>query len=151
LPLAAHSPSLLAQEVPDPQAPQESELQKQDLNTIATLSVSLAIQAFGYIGAYGDLFSTGAYDSDQVINMLGDTVRYLANARRDLSRYQDPDFKISSGDRQYLAEVTAILGLLIEEAESLRGFAQTRAEGDLERYRGTRDRAWKRIESLIRN
>ncbi|MDR1082234.1 MAG: hypothetical protein LBQ79_15100 [Deltaproteobacteria bacterium] len=140
-----------SQEQPVPgQAPQGSERESQDLNTIATLSVGLVIQSFGYIGAYGDLLSSGAYDSQQVINMLGDTVRYLSNAHRDLSRYQAPGSTVSAGDRQYLAEVTTILELLIEEAESLRGFANTRAEGDLARYRSARDTAWKRIDRLIK-
>ncbi|MDR1313595.1 MAG: hypothetical protein LBQ12_07845 [Deltaproteobacteria bacterium] len=132
------------------QPPQASEREIQDLNAIATLSVGLVIQSFGYIGAYGDLLSSGAYDSQQVINMLGDTVKYLGNAHRELARYQDPGFAVSSGDRQYLAEVTTILELLIEEAESLRGFANSRAEGDLARYRVARDNAWKRIDRLIK-
>jgi hypothetical protein len=146
-PLLAGAPPLAAQVG---QSPQTSERETQDINTIATLSVGLVIQSFGYIGVYGDLLSSGAYDSNQVINMLGDTVKYLTNAHRELSRYQSPGFDLSPGDRQYLAEVAAIVALLIEEAESLRGFAQTRAEDDLVKFRGARDNAWKRIERLIK-
>ncbi|MDR2611896.1 MAG: hypothetical protein LBG06_03365 [Deltaproteobacteria bacterium] len=144
---AAGAPPALAQ---DAQEPQSSEREKQDLNTIATLSVGLVIQSFGYIGVYGDLLSSGAYESEQVVNMLGDTVKYLTNARRDLVRYQDPGFSLSPGDRAYLSDVAQIMTLLIEEAESLRGFAQSRAEGDLGKFRSARDSALKRINLLIR-
>jgi hypothetical protein len=138
------------EQLPPGQVPQGSERESQDLNTIATLSVGLVIQSFGYIGTYGDLLASGAYDSQQVANMLGDTVRYLSNAHRDLARYQDPGFNVSAGDRQYLAEVTTILELLIQEAESLRGYASTRAEGDLANYRSARDTALRRIDRLIK-
>jgi hypothetical protein len=149
-------------EAPAPQSPetfrrpqpgqdsQVSERESHDLNTIATLSVGLTLQAFGYIGAYGDLFSSGAYESEQVINMLGDAVRYLANAHRELARYQDPDFSLTPGDRRYLAEVASIIELLIQEAESLRLFAQSRDDGDLQKFRRARDNAWKRLDRLIK-
>ncbi|MDR3153569.1 MAG: hypothetical protein LBW85_04675 [Deltaproteobacteria bacterium] len=158
----AGAPALRAQEARDPQGAPEalepgisgpsepSEREKLDLTTIATLSVGLIIQSYGYIGVYGDLLSSGAYDSNQVINMLGDTVKYLSNAHRELVRYQDPAFNVTQGDRQYLAEVAEIVTLLIGEAESLRAYAQSRADDDLSKFRRARDTVLSRIQRLIR-
>ncbi|MDR1164836.1 MAG: hypothetical protein LBO66_03015 [Deltaproteobacteria bacterium] len=123
----------------------------QDLNTIATLSVGLVIQAFGYIGTYADLLSRDVYEAQLVTQMLGDTVRYLRNALVQLRLYQDASLDVSRGDRQYLAEITEILVLLIEEAESLSAFAQTHAESDLQNYKDARDKAWSLISDTVGN
>jgi hypothetical protein len=126
-----------------------SERERLDINTIATLSVGLVIQAFGYIGVYGDLLGRDVYEPQLVIQMLGDTVAYLRNAQNQLRLYQDSSLGVNPGDQQYLAEMSAILALLIEEAESLSSFAQTRSESDLQKYRDARDNAWALISKAI--
>jgi hypothetical protein len=146
--LACGAPDLMAQGA-QAQEPGTSERERQDINTIATLSVGLVIQSFGYIGVYGDLLSSGSYESGQVIAMLGETVRYLSNAHRELARYQNPAFGVSAGDRQYLADVATIVELLIVEAESLRAFAQNRTEANLAKYRDARATVLTRIDRLV--
>jgi hypothetical protein len=125
-----------------------SEREKLDINTIATLSVGLVIQSFGYIGTYADLLSKGVYEPQQVREMLGETIQYLSNARSVLNQYQNSDIAISPGDRRYLKEISAILDILIQEADSLSSFAQSHSEEDLKKYKDSWEQALKLIERL---
>ncbi|MDR2352898.1 MAG: hypothetical protein LBF22_06990 [Deltaproteobacteria bacterium] len=116
-----------------------------DINTIATLSVGLVIQSYGYIGTYADLLGNNVYEPGKVTQMLGDTVKYLENALYQLRLYESATIDIKPGDKQYLKDVAAIIVILIQEAKSLQAFAQTHAEPDLLSYKEAREKAWKLI------
>ncbi|MDR2459899.1 MAG: hypothetical protein LBE38_03820 [Deltaproteobacteria bacterium] len=125
-----------------------SERVRLDSNTIATLSVGLVIQSFGYIGTYADLLSRNVYEPQQVRQMLGETIQYLSNAKNVLNQYQDRNIEVSPGDRRYLKEISEILDILIQEADSLSSFAQSHSEEDLKKYKDSRERALKLIDKL---
>ena len=127
----------------------QTERERLDLNAIATLSVAVLIQSYGYIGTYADLFSTGVYDAERVNQMLRETTIYLRNSRDQLKLFQSSAAGVSSGDRQYLGEVTDILDLLIAEAESLSAFTLSHNQDDLRKYEANKTRAWSRLSKLL--
>jgi hypothetical protein len=132
------------------QSAAQSERERLDSNALATLSVGLVIQSFGYIGAFADLLSKGVYEPEIVRSMLGETVQYLTNAQNVLHQYQNRSVSVSPGDRRYIGEVENILVLLIQEAESLSSFALSHSEEDLQNYRTSRDKALKLIDKLTK-
>jgi hypothetical protein len=135
-----------AQNVPDESTPQGREWL--DINTIATLSIGLVIQSFGYIGIYGDLLSQGVYTSEKVSEMLNETVKYLGNANTIINMYQNRNIQMNPGDKRYLATISQIIDLLIKEAKSLSAFSQSHAEDDLKEYNLSREKAWDLISKL---
>ncbi|MDR2340608.1 MAG: hypothetical protein LBF40_10860 [Deltaproteobacteria bacterium] len=129
----------------------DSDRESLDLNTIATLSVALVFQAYGYIGTYADLLSTGVYEADRVNAMLKETTIYLQNSRDRLTLFQTSAMGLSSGDKKYIAEVVTILDLLISEAQSLSAFALNHNENDLKQYEASKTKAWSSISKLLRS
>jgi hypothetical protein len=128
---------------------QQQQRQSLDLNTIATLSVAVVFQSFGYIGTYADLLGTGVYDSNRVQEMLRETTVYLQNSRDQLKLYQASAVGLSSGDKRYLAEVTTIIDLLIAEADSLKAYAINHKQADLKKYEANKTRAWTHLSKLL--
>ncbi|MDR2405611.1 MAG: hypothetical protein LBE27_04495 [Deltaproteobacteria bacterium] len=141
------TPSLL-QAQSDPSA-QQAERESLDLNTIATLSVAVVFQSFGYIGTYADLLGTGVYDAARVTEMLRETTVYLQNSRDQLRLFQASAMGLSTGDKKYLAEVVTIMDLLIAEADSLKAFALNHNQADLKKYEANKTRAWSHLSKLL--
>ncbi|MDR2350235.1 MAG: hypothetical protein LBF41_06375 [Deltaproteobacteria bacterium] len=129
----------------------QSEREMLDINAIATLSVGIVIQSYGYIGIFADLYGKGVYDARQVKEMLDVTVQYLNNAQNILHKYQSRSVDVAPGDRRYIAEIEGILVILIREAENLLSFTQTRSEADLAKYNESRVQAHKLLEKFTSN
>jgi hypothetical protein len=117
---------------------------------VATLSVGLVIQSFGYIGIIADLMTSQIYDTERISNMLGETVQYLTNVQNLLHQYQNRGLNVSRGDRKFIGEIEEIVVLLIQEAESLSAFNQSHLEADLQGYRTSREKALKLIDKLTK-
>ncbi|MDR2199159.1 MAG: hypothetical protein LBR53_06880 [Deltaproteobacteria bacterium] len=120
-----------------------------DLNTIATLSVAVLFQSFGYIGTYADLLATGVYDAERVTTMLKETTFYLRNSRDQLKLFQSSAAGLRRGDQRYLSEVVTTLELLITEAESLSAYALRHEQDDLKRFEASKDKAWTHLSGLL--
>jgi hypothetical protein len=132
------------------QTPKELAREKLDINTIATLSVGIVIQTYGYIGTYGDLLGKGVYDATLVVQMLRDTIQYLNNAQNVIHQYQSRTIDVASGDRRFLGEIEEIIKILIQEAENLTTFAQTHKVEDLEKFNDSRKHALRLIDKLTK-
>jgi hypothetical protein len=128
---------------------QRTERESLDLNTIATLSVALVFQAYGYIGTYADLLGAGVYEGAKVTEMLKETIIYLQNSRDRLKLFQTSAMGLSAGDKRYLAEVVEILDLLIAEARSLSSFAANPNHEDRKSYEANKTKAWSSISKLL--
>ncbi|MDR2444188.1 MAG: hypothetical protein LBE31_11810 [Deltaproteobacteria bacterium] len=148
------SGSLPASEAGDPKGPivqpQFSDaVLAHHLNTIGTYSAGFVLQSFGYIGVLADVFSQHIYDPDMVRSMLGETITYLNNARRQLVDYQTLQIPLSKTDLDFIDSISDILADLVAEAEALRSFTESLNQEDLKKYNKARESAWNKIKKLL--
>ncbi|MDR1656425.1 MAG: hypothetical protein LBT47_02565 [Deltaproteobacteria bacterium] len=119
------------------------------LNTIGTYSAGFVLQSYGYIGVLADVFSQNIYDPSIVRSMLGETITYLNNARKQLVDYQTLQIPLSKTDLSFIDSISDILADLLIEAEALRDFTESHKADDLKRFNDSRQNAWTRIKKLL--
>jgi hypothetical protein len=119
------------------------------LTTIGTYSAGFVLQSYGYIGVLADVLSQGVYEAEMVRSMLGETITFLRNAREQLTAYLGGSIQIAAGDMKFIRGISDIIMNLIEEAEALSSFAQSRDKADLERFEDSRKKAWSGIKTTL--
>ncbi|MDR2140966.1 MAG: hypothetical protein LBR11_04130 [Deltaproteobacteria bacterium] len=119
------------------------------LNTIGTYSAGFVLQSYGYIGVLADVMSQGVYEPEMVRGMLKETITFLRNANQQLSLYQDKTLRFSQADQRFIDGINSIINDLINEAEALSAFAESRKEEDLQRFETSRKKAWSGIKKTL--
>jgi NACalpha-BTF3-like transcription factor len=105
---------------------------------------------YAYIGSVADGYARNYYDAAQVQELMKETISLTDVAIEHLDGVQKT--KIVDADKQAIARVAEVMGLLKQEAQALSDYAQSQSQDEeaLEAYEAARTAAWPKIKQALR-
>jgi hypothetical protein len=103
---------------------------------------------YAYIGSVADGYARNYYDAAQVQELMKETISLTDVAIEHLDGVQKT--KIVDADKQAIARVADVMGLLKQEAQALSDYTQSQDEQDLKAYEAARTAAWPKIKEALR-
>lgn len=135
-----------AQESQQP-APSQKDERAVLLKSVGLLAASQVYQAYLNVGLMADGKAAGTYQEKELRDILGSVHDLLAGADKQLRQVQT--LNLSKDDRDAIAKVLRLNGLVREQSEELQAFWKTGAAARGQRYEKLRKQSWEGISTLL--
>lgn len=119
------------------------------LETIGGTSGAFLYNSYTTLGVLADAYGAEAYDSEFTIQIIEEQVAIYAELITQYQGLLDSGFLEDVNDQDFTREIILSLGLLTDEARTLKSFVATEGEGDDAAFQESRQAAWDSIAELL--
>lgn len=133
--------------VPPATEPPPADPDADRLYLIGAMGGSLVYTTYAYIGVLADSLSKDLYTTEQVQDLLKETIAMSQSLVKRLERVRASG--LTEEDQQAIDRMVAIHNLLQDQAQAASRFAESRSAQDAEAFDTVRSTVWPRISLLL--